>query len=421
MTVSPKQAPNHKVTDQGANNQVLIGQTADWLMDEALHPDRNPDPVQDLADLFNGCCHRLAAAGVPLWRAHITFRILHPLYGGMGLTWRRGTGTEVFKYPHHDRDTPSQEFRTSPFYHMISTEVPYLRRRLIGSDAVFDFTVLEDLRDQGATDYLGFLLYFGEEQIEGLVGSWTTDRPSGFSDQDFEALVRVQKRLGVAFKMRLVQQIAQNVVSTYLGENAGLRVLHGQIRRGDGERIRAVIWYADLRGSSALAAAMPPDDYIACLNAYFEAVGSPVIDAGGEILGFIGDAILAIFPTKGSKKSACAVCQRALKAGFAAEKRLSALNDQRASNGDAPLAFGLALHFGHVVFGNIGLPQRLAFSVIGPTVNEVARLEALSKKLDQAIVASESFAQHTTAHWERLGRYELRGIGTPIEVMAPSR
>lgn len=401
---------------QNDQNEALIGRVADWLMDQAL------GPADDFEAMFDGCCKRLSAAGVPLWRGHITFQILHPLYGSMGLTWHRGSGVTLFSYPHSGGGNITETFKASPFYHMIRSGIPYLRRHLVGNEAILDFPVFGELRDQGGTDYFGFLIYFGDEQLDGVVGSWITDRPEGFTDQDIKSLLRVQKRLGVACKMLLTQQIARNVVTTYLGNDAGLRVLHGQIRRGDGERIPAVIWYADLRGSSSLADALGPDDFIACLNEYFECVGGAVMAGGGEILNFIGDAVLAIFPVeagkRGAKKSAC---KRALKAGFEAENRMARLNQKRQAAGASPLAYGLALHLGSVVFGNIGLPERLSFSVIGPTVNEVARLEALTKELSRPILASASFARHTAADWESLGRHKLRGIGEPIEVMAPLR
>ncbi len=201
----------------------------------------------------------------------------------------------------------------------------------------------------------------------------------------------------------------------------GIRVLRGQIRRGEGERTRAVIWYCDLRGSSALADALDPNEFIGCLNDYFECAGGAVMAEGGEILNFIGDAVLAIFPIEKGKRGARNACKRALKASFDSQNRMARLNKKRSEEGAAPLSFGLALHLGTVVFGNIGLPERLSFSVIGATVNEVARLEALTKELERPILASETFAQHTTIDWEKLGKHKLRGIGEPIEVMAPRR
>lgn len=151
---------------------------------------------------------------------------------------------------------------------MVRTQLPFFRRRLTGDEAIVDFPALAELRDAGATDYLGYLVYFGGGPRDGIVGFWTTDRPSGFREQDIRDLLRIQQQLSVASKMRIREQIALNVVTAYLGPNAGRRVLAGQIQRGDGETIHAVIWYSDLRGSTRMADALPRDDYIRTLNDY---------------------------------------------------------------------------------------------------------------------------------------------------------
>ncbi len=388
---------------------VLVDQVADWLMGQALGE-------TDYAPLIEGCCERLLAAGIPLWRAHLTFRILHPLYESMGVTWLRGEGVTVMHYPHRfGSEDFSEQFKANPFYHMIKTRTPLLRRRLTGPEALLDFPVLAEFREQGATDYLAFLLSFGEEELDGVVGSWVTDRRGGFSDEHLRALLPVQRGLAVACKMHMKEEIARNVVATYLGPDAGLRVLKGQIRRGDGESLRAVIWYSDLRGSTAIADRLPRDAYIQALNDYFECTGSPVLRHGGQILNFIGDAVLAIFPI-GKGVTAKRACARALKASDEARRTTERVNRQREARGEAPLSFGLALHLGEVLFGNIGVPERLTFSVIGPTVNEVARLEALTKTLKRTLVASESFARHAKADWEDLGRRRVRGVGAGLAV-----
>lgn len=389
----------------------LIDQVANWLMAQALED-------TDFESLFAGCCERLLAAGVPLWRGHISFSILHPLYSGMGITWLRGGGITTASYEHQD-STDSDRFQASPFNHMLSTKIPYLRRRLSGEGALLDFPVLEEFRARGATDYLGFAISFGSDKLDGMVGSWVTDRPEGFSDFDVRALLRLQQRLGVACKMRIRDKIAQSVVTTYLGADAGLRVLGGQIQRGQGETIRAVIWYSDLRESTRLAEALGRDDFIHLLNDYFECAAGAVLAQGGEILNFIGDAVLAIFPIRRGQATARQACKRALVASREARKRLAATNAERQARGAEALSFGLGLHLGEVLFGNIGVPERVSFSVIGPTVNEVARLEGLTKELGHPVLATESFARYLSERWRRLGSYELRGVGQAMAVYAP--
>ena len=266
---------------------------------------------------------------------------------------------------------------------------------------------------------MGYIVPFGENELDGMAGSWSTDRPSGFSDDDLQALLRLQQRLGVACKMRIKEQIARNVVTAYLGPDAGLRVLSGQIRLGDGETIRAAIWYSDLRDSTRLAESLSQDDFIQLLNIYFECTGGAVLAHGGDILNFIGDAVLAIFPIKNGQSTEQQACSRALAASQDAQRRLAAVNRDRKREGAEPLVFGLGLHVGEVLFGNIGVPERVSFSVIGPTVNEVARLEALTKKLGHPVLASENFACNTADEWVRLGCHKLHGVGDPIEVCAP--
>jgi adenylate cyclase len=392
---------------------ALIDRAADWLMEQALGQTA-------LADLFGGCCERLLGAGIPLSRAYIAFRVLHPLYEAMGMTWLRGSGVESESYIHREGEQPPEPLASSPILHMVRTQLPFLRRRLTGDEAIIDFPVLAELRDAGATDYLGYLVLFGGRPRDGIAGSWTTDRPSGFREEDIRDLLRIQQRLCVASKMRIREQIALNVVTAYLGPNAGRRVLAGQIQRGDGETIHAVIWYSDLRGSTHMADILPRDDYIRTLNDYFECAGGAVLAHDGEILAFIGDAVLAIFPVDENPEATTRACERALAACREAQSRLAAVNLRRREAGEDKLTFGLALHLGDVLFGNIGLPERVSFSVIGSTVNEVARLEALTKELGRQVLATGAFAGHTSIMWDNLGRHQLRGVGAPLEVLSPA-
>ncbi|MDJ0948152.1 MAG: adenylate/guanylate cyclase domain-containing protein [Alphaproteobacteria bacterium] len=391
----------------------LLDTVADWLMDRTLDD-------SDLEQIYRGCCERLAAAGIPVWRAHVAYHTIHPLFQGMGLTWVRGQETEYASYVH--RDAPAERWRTSPLYYMIENRVPHLRRRLVGEEALVDFPLLAELRDSGATDYLAFIVSFGSlarEDAKGIAGSWATDRPGGFTDAQITALMRIERRLAVAFKVTIEQQITHNVAAAYLGPDAGEQVLNGVIQRGAGEHIHAVIWYSDLRGSTAMADALPADDYIAILNRYFEVTAGAVLASGGDVLDFIGDAVLGIFPIRAGQCSEAEACEKALAAAGEARTRLAELNAQRAAAGEAPLDYGLALHVGSVMYGNIGVPDRLAFSVIGHTVNEVARLEALTKTLNRPVLASEAFARNLKVPWDSLGAHELPGLSAPIEVFAP--
>ena len=397
---------------KASTGSALIDAVADWLMAQALGG-------SDLESLLDGCCARLRAAGVPLSRALISYRTLHPLFDSVWLTWHRDEGVGTFEMPHGRRG--SEVFRQSPFFHLIETRIPFLRRRLVGDEALLDFPVLPEFRDKGATDYLAYLVPFGEDlgdeaAGDGIVGSWTTDRPSGFSDQDIQALLRIQTRLAVACKGMIKDQIARNVLTAYLGRNAGRRVLDGQIKRGDGETIHAVIWYSDLRGSTRMADKMPERDFLGVLNSYFECTAGAVLAEGGEVLLLIGDAVLSIFPIDDGVATEGEACGKALAAAREAANKLAEVNRGRSGAGLEPLAYGLGLHVGEVMYGNIGVPERLEFSVVGPAANTAARLQSLTKTLGRPLLVSGEFSRNVPVAWVPLGRHELSGVGEPLEV-----
>lgn len=398
-----------------------IDALSDWLMEQALF-----EP--ELEALFEGCNRRLHAAGIPVARAMIASSILHPLYESFTVQWTLKDGIETTYHVHANRNRGA--WMSSPLHYMLSYDLPNLRRKLIGEDAVLDFPVLEELAESGMTDYMSYTVSFydprrGDEHDEygpGIIGSWCTDRSSGFSDSDLRGLNRLQQRLAVAVKMRVKDQIAGNILETYLGQSAGRKVLNGQIKRGDGERIYSVIWYSDLRDSTKLADSMSGDSYIELLNRYFECTANSVLEHQGEVLRFPGDAVLAIFPIN-EQTSSTDACIRALKAATLAFCRLDELNKARELDHQPPLNFGIGLHVGEVLFGNIGVPQRLEFTVIGPAMNETARLEALTKERNVEILTSEKFVRHlekakceTIGECRPLGERSLQGVDQPMRI-----
>jgi adenylate cyclase len=387
----------------------LIDATADWLMNQALGD-------TGMERLIEGCCARLWAAGVPLHRALIGYHTLHPLFTAVSYIWRRDAPLITER---HDERQPevAAAFERGPHGWMLRAGVSYLRRRLTGPEALLDFPVLVDLRDQGATDYLGFIGPFVDEGADGILGSWSTDRESGFSDDDIGTLLRIQRRLAVACKVTIKDQVAHDVLATYLGREASEAVLSGQIQRGDGRTMPTVLWYSDLRDSTRLSEALPVDAFFALLNRYFECSAGAVLAEGGRVVQFIGDAVLGIFPVvqDAARPDACAA---ALAAVRRARHEIERFNAERADAGLEPLALGIGLHAGDVKYGNIGVPERLQFDVIGPAVNEVVRLEGLAKTLGRQVLATGAFARCLPLGWEPLGRYELRGLGALREVFA---
>ena len=400
----------------GGIDGVLVDGIADWLMSSALGR-------TGVDAIFEGCCQRLHAAGVPLVRALTAFRTLHPLFASVNLVWRLNQGVDRNPIL-HEQAFSTEEWHRSPMHHLLRHRIPFLRRRLTGPHAIVDFPVLEDLRDAGVTDYLCYLAPFASEaepgpDARGIMGSWATDRPSGFSDEDLRVFARIQRRYAVSCKVQIQERTTRNVLETYLGPDAGARVLEGQIRRGDGERIHAVIWYSDMRDSTRLADRLDPHAFMDLLNRYFECTAGAVIAGGGEVLRFVGDAVLAIFPIRDGGDDARSAAERALAAARDAEQRLSRTNRRLAESGNDPIGFGLGLHVGDVMYGNIGVPERLEFSVIGPAANEVARIEDLTKELGRRVLLSAAFADAAGSRCEPLGAHRLRGVATPVEVFAP--
>lgn len=397
---------------------AMLDEVTAWLMEQALGE-------AEMHDLVEGACRRVNAAGIPLLRMHVAFNVLHPLYSGMGVTWNRDGGSTRETYAHLDDGVAPENFQRSPHYYMINHRIPMLRRRLTGPEALTDFPVLSDLRDLGGTDYMAFLVQFAQSDSDGILGSWLIDRESGFTDREIGALRRIQEQLAIAARMTMKTQLTENVVRTYLGQDAGMRVLSGKIRRGDGDSIPAAIWYSDLRGSTEMSETLSREAYTDVLNSYFNCMGGAVVDAGGEILDFIGDAMLAIFPIVdqsggGNGFTESEACQAGLAASRDAAQRLSDVNVRRAAQGDDALTYGLALHRGEMMFGNIGTADRLSFSVIGPSVNQVARLQDMTKELGRPVLVSRAFADGCAGQFESLGQHQLRGVSQPMEVLAPA-
>jgi adenylate cyclase len=367
-------------------------------------------------------CIRLLAAGVPLARVLMSYRTLHRSTELISLVWTPGEA--VLSLEHMHGAGSSGVWRRSPFYFMIENDLSVLRRKLVGPEALLDFTVLEDLHADGMTDYLALMVKLEarshEDRSHGnvIVTSWTTTRTYGFADADIAALLRVRQRLGVAAKLAIKNEIAENVVSTYLGPRAGSEVLQGHIQRGDGRTIHAIVWHSDLRGSSALADKMSSSRYIALLNGYFECAAGAVIEAGGEVLNFICDVVLAIFPVVVDTIGVSAAA--AMDSALEVRRRLKDVNENLVARGVDLLDFGVGLHVGDVVFGNIGAGSRLAFTTIGSAVNEVARLEEMTKTLDTPILTSGEFKaildESRAARLHSHGFRKLRGIGAPLDI-----
>jgi adenylate cyclase len=361
---------------------------------------------------MRGFCERLTAIGLPLWRGYVNLQVLHPTIGGLGASWRpaQGLQTELYIY----RPNPSEDYLRSPFRHMLEHGIQSMRLHLETAGQV-EFPLIERFRQDGATDYLAQLVGFGVDgRVDGQTGviaSWTTARPGGFGERELAILEHLMPRLALALQARLGHETAVNLLNTYVGPEAGRRILAGEIRRGSLEVIPAVILYADLRGFTALADTHGRDEMVAMLNAYFDSFVPVISEHGGQGLKYLGDGLLATFPL-----DSCApaiACQRALDAAAAALRGVAELNRNLAAAGQPIMELDLVLHLGDLFYGNVGSADRLDFTVIGPAVNEAARIEALCGQNGRNLLISEAFARAATDSAERLvsiGRFALRGV-----------
>ncbi|MEZ5859576.1 MAG: adenylate/guanylate cyclase domain-containing protein [Geminicoccaceae bacterium] len=380
----------------------------DWLIGAALD-------LTDEQTLFAGLCDRLSLAGVGITRAYLASEVLHPLIGARGFMWQ-GEGAVREDYGHDGIGVVDPNWRRSPFFHMLDRSLDRLHVRLDASLEPRRFPLLDRLAAQGCTDYLAL----GRRMVstaalggqDGILTSWTTMRPGGFEAGETALIERCMAPLALAFKGFRAVDTARTLACTYLGQDAGSRVLAGEIRRGEPVTIEAVLWYSDLEGFTRIADTTPADRLMALLNAYAEALVGVVDSRGGDVLKFMGDGILALF--RGDDAAA-----RALAAAIAAQRAVGELNAARRGAGEPVTEFYLGLHRGDVLYGNIGSRERLDFTVIGPAVNEVARIEAMCRSLDRRVVVSRAFAETAGAareHLVSLGRYALRGVGRAQEL-----
>jgi adenylate cyclase len=368
--------------------------------------------IGSLPDLARGLGHAINQTAIPLMRLRITMRTLHPQLAGLSYSWLRdGDTVEEFWPPLSILQ--EETFLKSP-YALLYQGAGAVRRRLDIPRATLDFPILEELQAQGATDYVALPLVFTDGRINAM--TIATDRSGGFTTPQLQTVAEMMPVLARLMEVHALRRTAQTVLETYLGRLTGERVLKGLIHRGDGNDIHAVIWYCDLRDSTALADSLPRRAFLELLNEYLECMASAVMAHDGEVLKFIGDAMLAIFPIPSVTKVALpcpretGACFKAIAAAREAIGRVRDLNQRRSTRGEQMLGFGIALHLGDVMYGNVGAPGRLDFTVIGPAVNEAARLEAMCKALVQPLIISAALAAVLPEELVSLGVHSLRGV-----------
>jgi adenylate cyclase len=391
-------------------DNAQFAELAAWIIEAGL-------AGQTETATLTGFCERAVSFGLPIARALVLADTLHPVYQGRAFRWNRDKDTTVLtEYGRSDEDLG--RWQRSPFFRLEETGDTLLRRRL-DTNSQSEFSIFPELIAAGMTDYLAIVNRFATEAIignmDGIYSSWTTDAPAGFRDADVAEICRLMPLLALTIKAVSLTRIAETLVETYLGRDAGRRVLQGRIARGIADRIEAVLWFSDLRGYTRISDTSAPEAIIPLLNGYADVIISAIHEQGGDVLKLMGDGILAIFTVEDRRRAGNA----ALAAADAARRNLAALNQKRAENNLPTAELYLGLHIGEVFYGNIGSKERLDFTVVGPAVNEVSRIASLCRSVDQPLLVSSAFADALGDARDRLvsvGRYALRGVGRAQEL-----
>jgi adenylate cyclase len=398
-------------------DEAALNKLAEWVTEAGLIG-------RSESELMAGFCRRVVDAGIPLARGMVILDTLHPIYEGRAFRWRVDEPdlAAAVDYGRTNVGEAAENWRRSPFYDLLQSGQKAMRRRL-GAGEPADFPTIEEARAEGMTDYLALVHRFAAEGVIGemdcVYSAWLSDAAQGFNEDAVMALTRLAPFLKLAVKSAALARMAGTLAETYLGRDAGRRVMNGRIVRGVAERIGAVLWYSDLHGYTQISDRTAPEQIIPLLNDYAEVVVSAVHAHGGDVLKLLGDGALAIFTDQNRE----AGCFAALAAAARVRSGVGPLNRTRAEAGLPTTQVYLALHVGDVFYGNVGSKDRLDFTVIGPAVNEVSRILAMSRSVEQDILLSAAFVDALGSEIRRrvvsVGRYALRGVSLPQELFTP--
>jgi adenylate cyclase len=393
-------------------DEARFAELAEWITREGLVGSTE-------AELMTGFCERAVGAGVLLASGLMIIDTLHPIHEGRAVRWylAKDKETEFIEYGRTTEGEAAANWRASPFYRLVESGEK-LSRHNVGAEAEAGSPYFKSKQVEGTTEVVVMVNRFAAQGIIGemdcVYSAWATDRADGFSDSEVAALKRLTPFLALAMKCTALGRIAETLVETYLGRDAGRMVLSGRIARGVADRIDAALWFSDLRGYTTITDTAAPEQIIPLLNDYADAVISAIHARGGDVLKLIGDGVLAIFRSKHGPTA----CRAAVAAATSAAERIEELNRRRAAESLPTTHMYLGLHIGEVFFGNIGSKDRLDFTVVGPAVNETSRIAAMCRSVDQKVLMSAAFAQalDDPRRVVSVGRYALRGVGRPQEL-----
>ena len=366
-------------------------------------------------DLLRGFCQRCRAEGLELSRGLVFIDTVHPIFEGRGFRWNdtETNESDVFEYGSTSSGDAAQNWRRTVFYHLLERGHNEIAIDLADCDK-FDFSMIDEVAAKGHKHFIAFVHSFGEAgtmgEMDCFYSYWTTRRDEGFGEQGIAALRDLVPVLGLAIKSHAHAEVARTLGRVYLGRDASEQVLRGRISRGVTEKIKAVLWFSDVRGSTAISESLSPDEIIPFLNDYAQASIDAIHDSGGEVLKLIGDGVLAIF----THENVAVAKRAALRAEHQFRRNLRALNVRRAAEGRPTTSAYVGLHIGHVLYGNIGSEDRLDFTVVGPAVNEVSRIASMCSSVDRELLMSSAFGNGLDAAGRKYlvstGRFVLRGI-----------
>jgi len=397
----------------------LFDDLSNWLLDQAQQECSATEIVQGLG-------RRLVTGGIPVCRISIGALVLHPVFGARDVIWNGDSDTVTSEVLEREQ-LLRPEVQNAPFSWMAREDMPFYRQRL---DQPWEqsFAVFDRLAADNVTDYVAFFRSDRRSRsrswsalpsgAEGVHGAFSTRRSGGFTEAEIRYLNALSRPLSIAIKIANTTELAAVLLNIYLGQYSGRHVLDGLIKRGDGRLIDCVLWFSDLRRSTAMADEMPLETYLQLLDEYFESTAGAVIAHGGEVLKFIGDAVMAIFPVEEATRARVDMCRAALMAARDALNRIERRNATRGGDGTefATIRMGVALHIGTVMYGNIGTRQRLDLTATGPAVNEAARLEGLCKRLETPVIVSSAFRAAFPMNLVWLGRHTVDGKDEALEV-----